>query len=57
MSVAHLDDQKINLLRDIPDLFPVRRDNYQHWNIKVFNREKIFKKHGGTIMGRRVQEQ
>jgi len=41
MSVAHLDDQKINLLRDIPDLFPVRRDNYQHWNIKIFNREKI----------------
>jgi AraC family transcriptional activator of pobA len=41
MSVVHLDDHKIDLLRDIPDLFPVRRDNYQNWNIKIFNREEI----------------
>jgi len=41
MSIAHLDNQTIDLLRDIPDLFPVRRDNYQHWNIKIFNREEI----------------
>jgi AraC family transcriptional activator of pobA len=41
MSVAHLDDHKIDLLRDIPDLFPVRRNNYQNWNVKIFNREEI----------------
>lgn len=41
MSTSHLDNQKIDLLRNIPDLLPVRRDYYEDRNIRVFNREEI----------------
>ncbi|WP_316825485.1 helix-turn-helix transcriptional regulator [Pedobacter miscanthi] len=39
MSAIHLDHKTIEVLTDIPDLLPVRRDYFENWNIKVFNRE------------------
>lgn len=41
MSANHLDHQTIELLRDIPDLLPVRRDYFENWNIRIFNRAEI----------------
>ncbi len=39
MSVSTLDLKAIDLLREIPDLIPVRRDNFEDWTIEVVNRE------------------
>ncbi|SDZ79661.1 helix-turn-helix domain-containing protein [Pedobacter hartonius] len=39
MSAIHTDFKTIELLKDIPDILPVRRDYFENWNIKVFNRE------------------
>ncbi len=39
MAALTLDLQRINLLRDIPEIIPVVRDYYENWKIKVFNRE------------------
>ena len=39
MSDIHTNLNTIELLKDIPDILPVRRDNFENWNIKVFNRE------------------
>ncbi|SEA44832.1 AraC family transcriptional regulator [Pedobacter hartonius] len=41
MSATHLDQRKIDYLRNIPDLLPVRREHYENWSIKVINREEI----------------
>lgn len=38
MPVATLDIQKIELLRNVPDLIPVRWDNFANWTIRVINR-------------------
>lgn len=38
MSACTLDIKKIELLRDIPDLIPVRRDNFENRTIRVINR-------------------
>jgi AraC-like DNA-binding protein len=35
-----VDINTIELLRDIPDLFPVTRTYFEDWNIKVYNREQ-----------------
>lgn len=40
MSGTHLNHKAIELLRDIPDLMPVRRDYFENWHIKVYNREE-----------------
>jgi AraC-like DNA-binding protein len=34
-----LDSKTIDTLRDIPDLIPVFREYYEHWNIRVFDRK------------------
>ena len=39
MSAIQTDLKPIEVVRDIPDILPVRRDNFENWTIKVFNRE------------------
>lgn len=39
MSAIHSDLKTIEVIKDIPDLLPVRRDYFENWNIKVYNRE------------------
>ena len=38
MPALTLDMKKIELLRDVPELIPVRWDNFENWTIWVINR-------------------
>lgn len=40
MKFATLDSQKIDTLRDLPDMIPVFREFYEDWTVRVFNREQ-----------------